>query len=106
MPRCSKGIPYSKSEERKMLAVPEKYEKAMASLTQMEKRAVMAETMLDATMQYEHGQVRAASSPRSVRPDSPREVPAKKTGLLSFGLGWRDRNKVRFILSLSINILV
>lgn len=46
---------------------------------------------------------------RSVRPESPREVPARKIGLLSFGLGWRDRNKVtslytspaRFLLSVS-----
>lgn len=73
----------------------EKCEKAVASLAQMEKRAVMAETMLEATVQYEHGQVRAVSSPRSVRPESPREVPARKIGLLSFGLGWRDRNKGR-----------
>ncbi|XP_058215508.1 uncharacterized protein LOC131326668 isoform X2 [Rhododendron vialii] len=70
----------------------EKCEKAVASLAQMEKRAVMAETMLEATVQYEHGQVKAVSSPRSMRPDS-QEVPARKMGLLSFGLGWRDRNK-------------
>lgn len=42
----------------------EKCEKAVASLAQMEKRAVMAETMLEATVQYEHGQVKAVSSPR------------------------------------------
>ncbi|XP_018630586.1 uncharacterized protein [Nicotiana tomentosiformis] len=71
----------------------EKYEKAMASVAQMEKRVVMAESMLEATLQYESGQVKALSSPRSVRPDSPQGVPAKRTGLLSFGLGWRDRNK-------------
>nr|GMD31802.1 TBC1 domain family member 8B-like isoform X1 [Ipomoea batatas] len=70
----------------------EKYEKAMASLAQMEKRAVMAESMLEATMQYESGQVKALASPGG-RPESPRNAPAKKISLLSFGLGWRDRNK-------------
>lgn len=45
----------------------EKCEKAVASLAQMEKRAVMAETMLEATVQYEHGQVKAVSSPRYIR---------------------------------------
>lgn len=73
----------------------EKYEKAMASVTQMEKRVVMAESMLEATLQYESGQVKALSSPRSTRPDSPQGAPAKRTGLLSFGLGWRDRNKAK-----------
>ncbi|XP_060201658.1 uncharacterized protein LOC132630126 isoform X1 [Lycium barbarum] len=72
----------------------EKYEKAMASVAQMEKRVVMAESMLEATLQYESGQVKALSSPRSTRPDSPQGVPAKR-GLLSFGLGWRDRNKAK-----------
>ncbi|KAL3646690.1 hypothetical protein CASFOL_009234 [Castilleja foliolosa] len=66
----------------------EKYDKAMADLAQMEKRAVMAESMLEATLQYESGQSKALSSPRHGRVDSP-----KRTGLLSFGLGWRDRNK-------------
>lgn len=42
----------------------EKYEKAMASIAQMEKRAVMAESMLEATLQYESGQSKALSSPR------------------------------------------
>ncbi|KAM3325292.1 TBC1 domain family member 8B isoform X2 [Capsicum chacoense] len=73
----------------------EKYEKAMASVADMEKRVVMAESMLEATLQYESGQVKALSSPRATRPDSPQGVPAKRTGLLSFGLGWRDRNKAK-----------
>lgn len=73
----------------------EKYETAMASVAQMEKRVVMAESMLEATLQYESGQVKAVSSPRAARPDSPQGVPAKRTGLLSFGLGWRDRNKAK-----------
>ncbi|KAK6933293.1 Rab-GTPase-TBC domain [Dillenia turbinata] len=82
----------------------EKYEEAMVSLAQMEKRAVMAESMLEATLQYQSGQVKALSSPRPVNSDlSPaksnqehmQEIPARKIGLLSrpFGLGWRDRNK-------------
>ncbi|XP_031485750.1 uncharacterized protein LOC116254481 [Nymphaea colorata] len=82
----------------------EKYEEAMASLAQMEKRAVMAESMLEATLQYQSGQVKAAqpsiSSPRGALMDrtsqeSSTELPTRKTGLLSrpFGLGWRDRNK-------------
>lgn len=44
----------------------EKYENAMASVAQMEKRVVMAESMLEATLQYESGQVKALSSPRYV----------------------------------------
>ncbi|XVE61779.1 hypothetical protein DITRI_Ditri06bG0066800 [Diplodiscus trichospermus] len=42
----------------------EKYEKAKASIAQMEKRVVMAESMLEATLQYECGQAKALSSPR------------------------------------------
>lgn len=45
----------------------EKYEEAMASLAQMEKRAVMAESMLEATLQYQSGQVKAQQSPRYMR---------------------------------------
>ncbi|GMP85291.1 hypothetical protein CsSME_00038509 [Camellia sinensis var. sinensis] len=71
----------------------EKHEKTMALLTQMEKRVIAAESMLEGTLQYGHGQVKAQSSPRSMHPDSPREVPTRKIGLLSFGLSWRDRNK-------------
>lgn len=44
----------------------EKYEKAMAAVAQMEKRVVMAESMLEATLQYESGQAKAQSSPRYV----------------------------------------
>ncbi|XP_028125571.1 uncharacterized protein LOC114322468 [Camellia sinensis] len=67
----------------------------MASLDQMEKRVVMAESMLEATIQYQHGQVKALASPGSVRPDSPTAVPTRRIGLLSFGMGWRDRNKAK-----------
>lgn len=38
----------------------------------MEKRAVMAESMLEATLQYQSGQLKAQPSPRSVH--SPRCV--------------------------------
>ncbi|EOY18467.1 Ypt/Rab-GAP domain of gyp1p superfamily protein isoform 5 [Theobroma cacao] len=81
----------------------EKYEDAIASLAEMEKRVVMAESMLEATLQYQSGQSKAQPSPRSSNPDSPartnqelqQEIPARKISLLSrpFGLGWRDRNK-------------
>ncbi|KAE8691909.1 Ypt/Rab-GAP domain of gyp1p superfamily protein isoform 3 [Hibiscus syriacus] len=81
----------------------EKYEEAVASLAEMEKRVVMAESMLEATLQYQSGQSKVQSSPRSPHPDSParsnqelqQEIPARKISLLSrpFGLGWRDRNK-------------
>ncbi|CAD5166659.1 unnamed protein product [Musa acuminata subsp. malaccensis] len=58
----------------------EKYEETMAAIAQMEKRAVMAETMLEATIQYQSNQVKAQelSSPRKTRP---------------FGLGWLDKKK-------------
>lgn len=50
-----------------IIQVQDKYEKAMASLAEMEKRVVMAESMLEATLQYESGQVKATSSPRYKR---------------------------------------
>ncbi|KAK8299413.1 hypothetical protein V6Z12_D05G321200 [Gossypium hirsutum] len=85
------------------LVLQEKYEEAIASLAEMEKRVVMAESMLEATLQYQSGQIKALSSPRSPHPDSPahsnqepqQEIPARKISLLArpFGLGWRDRNK-------------
>ncbi|KAI3705176.1 hypothetical protein L1987_75410 [Smallanthus sonchifolius] len=82
----------------------EKYETATASLAEMEKRVVMAESMLEATLQYQSGQTKAQPSPRSTNQDSSAirksqelspEIPARKISLLSrpFGLGWRDKNK-------------
>ncbi|KAI3520069.1 hypothetical protein L1887_09291 [Cichorium endivia] len=82
----------------------EKYETASASLAEMEKRVVMAETMLEATLQYQSGQTKAQPSPRSANQDSSpirtsqelsQDIPARKISLLSrpFGLGWRDKNK-------------
>lgn len=44
----------------------EKYEQAVASLAEMEKRVVMAESMLEATLQYQSGQLKAQPSPRCV----------------------------------------
>lgn len=78
-----------------VLVIQEKYERAMASVAQMEKRVVMAESMLEATLQYESGQVKAQSSPSPVRPDSSEELQTRRTSLLSFGLNWRDRNKAK-----------
>ncbi|EOA23529.1 hypothetical protein CARUB_v10016722mg [Capsella rubella] len=43
----------------------EKYEEAVAALAEMEKRAVMAESMLEATLQYQSGQLKAQPSPRT-----------------------------------------
>ncbi|XP_010534440.1 PREDICTED: TBC1 domain family member 8B [Tarenaya hassleriana] len=87
----------------------EKYEEAVAALAEMEKRAVMAESMLEATLQYQSGQLKAQPSPRDektffrgMNPDSParnnhdqsQEPPQRKISLLSFGLGgWREKNK-------------
>ncbi|KAI4384016.1 hypothetical protein MLD38_009788 [Melastoma candidum] len=81
----------------------EKYEEAVAQVAEMEKRAIMAESMLEATLQYESSQVKAIPSPRSPRPDSQlrssQEVqePQRKISILSrpFALGWRDRNKAK-----------
>lgn len=44
----------------------EKYEEAMTSIAEMEKRVVMAESMLEATLQYQSGQLKAQPSPRFV----------------------------------------
>ncbi|XP_011077017.1 ecotropic viral integration site 5 protein homolog [Sesamum indicum] len=76
----------------------EKYEEAVAALAEMEKRAVMAESMLEATLQYQSGQNKPMPSPRSVQQsnqDASQDMPTRKISLLSrpFGLGWRDRNK-------------
>lgn len=44
----------------------EKYEEAIASLAEMEKRVVMAESMLEATLQYQSGQDKVLPSPRYI----------------------------------------
>ncbi|CAN1798483.1 TBC1 domain family member 8B [Linum perenne] len=75
----------------------EKYEEAMASLVEMEKRVVMAESMLEATLQYQSGQLKKqVSSPRVEESEklqriNSNEDPTRKSGL--FGFGWRDKNK-------------
>ncbi|PKU59651.1 rab GTPase-activating protein 1 isoform X1 [Dendrobium catenatum] len=82
----------------------EKYEEAMTMIAQMEKRAVMAETMLAATLQGQSSQTKAqgpsSPSPRASldnsnatsNQDTQQESPSRKISLLSrpFGLGWRD----------------
>lgn len=45
----------------------EKYDKSMSSLTEMEKRVKVAESMLEATLQYESGQAKALKSPRYMK---------------------------------------
>ncbi|KAI7741849.1 hypothetical protein M8C21_011265 [Ambrosia artemisiifolia] len=72
----------------------EKYEAATASLSEMEERLVMAESMLEATLQYQSGQHKAVPSPRANQELS-QDTRARKIGLLSrpFGLGWLDKNK-------------
>ncbi|KAL8214451.1 hypothetical protein R6Q57_003900 [Mikania cordata] len=72
----------------------EKYEQAMTSLAQMEKRVVMAESMLEATLQYNSSQVKAQATPGNIPPESVKDNnTTKRTGILPFGLGWRDKNK-------------
>ncbi|TYJ50828.1 hypothetical protein E1A91_A01G235500v1 [Gossypium mustelinum] len=66
----------------------EKYEKALASNAEMQKRVVMAESMLEATLQYESGQAKPQTS-QTQRANSGR----KGGGILSFGLGLRDKIK-------------
>ncbi|KAL7109472.1 hypothetical protein ACP275_06G177300 [Erythranthe tilingii] len=71
----------------------DKYKETTAALAEMEKRAVMAESMLEATLQYQSGQTKAQSSPRSVQQsdqDPSQEMPTRKISLLS---RWRDKNK-------------
>ncbi|KAL5228377.1 hypothetical protein ABZP36_016642 [Zizania latifolia] len=86
----------------------EKYEEAVASLAQMENRAVMAETMLEATLQYQSSQQKAQlpspspsprtltrdASPSQANQDSSQEFQPRRISLLApFSLGWRDKNK-------------
>ncbi|MED6134661.1 hypothetical protein PIB30_117381 [Stylosanthes scabra] len=76
-----------------------KYEEATAALAEMEKRAVMAESMLEATLQYQSGQAKAQPSPRSLQPESPAsrnnpeptiDIPPRRVSLLS---RWRNKGK-------------
>ncbi|XP_022633665.1 rab GTPase-activating protein 1 isoform X2 [Vigna radiata var. radiata] len=89
--RAEQGLAAQKLEVHEL---QEKYDKAMQSIAEMQKRVVMAESMLEATLQYESGQSKALSSPRAGRVQSPKsENPSRKISLLRFGLGWRDKNK-------------
>ncbi|XP_050227768.1 uncharacterized protein LOC126677265 [Mercurialis annua] len=84
------------AQRHEVAQLQQKYENAMASVTQIEKRAVMAESMLEATLQYESGQNKAQSSPLPGRTQSASsESPGRRMGLLKFGLGWRDKNKAK-----------
>jgi AcrR family transcriptional regulator len=103
----------------------EKYEEAMNQLSALEKRAIMAESMLEATLQCHASQHSSSkkipdspsthedsssmpqnslqrvagvdASPRHSSREIPQELSPKKPGLLSrpFGLAWRDRNKTK-----------
>jgi hypothetical protein len=89
--------------EQKYIAhlIQEKYEATMTSLSEMEKRAVMAETMLEATKQYQAGQVKAVQTfaPKSPHADLGKtnqdneDTTNRKIGLLSRGLGWLEKSK-------------
>ncbi|KAK8651354.1 hypothetical protein V6N13_140959 [Hibiscus sabdariffa] len=83
----------------------EKYKEAIAKLAEMEKRVLMAESMLEATLQYQSGQSKAqpSVSPRSSQSDSPprknqelqQEIPSSTINLLArpFVLNWRGRER-------------
>ncbi|KAG2592760.1 hypothetical protein PVAP13_5NG577600 [Panicum virgatum] len=96
------------SQKYAVHVLQEKYEEAMASLEQMENRAVMAETMLEATLQYQSGQQKAQlpspspsprtptrdGSPGQANQDSSQEFQPRRISLLApFSQGWRDKNK-------------
>ncbi|CAN1775648.1 Putative GTPase-activating protein AN11010, partial [Linum perenne] len=83
------------AQRREFNSLQEKYDEAMSLKAQMEKRAVMAESMLDATMQYQSGQNKAQYEPPGfVRgPRQLGESPSRGMGILAFGLGWRDKIK-------------
>ncbi|XP_039066063.1 EVI5-like protein [Hibiscus syriacus] len=77
------------AERMAVSVLQEKYEKAMASIAEMEKRAALAESMLEATMLSESGKTNTPSS-QETQLDSAR----RKVGdLLSFGLRWREKSK-------------
>ena len=72
------------------LYAQEKYEATMTALSEMEKRAVMAETMLEATKQYQAGQVKA------VQTIAPRYV-------LVTSLNFHPPNTPHYLVSLPIS---
>ncbi|CAN1775647.1 Putative GTPase-activating protein AN11010 [Linum perenne] len=81
------------AQRREFNSLQEKYDEAMSLKAQMEKRAVMAESMLDATMQYQSGQNKAQYEPPGRGPRQLGESPSRGMGILAFGLGWRDKIK-------------
>ncbi|CAI0471614.1 unnamed protein product, partial [Linum tenue] len=86
------------AQRREFDSLREKYDKAMGLIAQMEKRVVMAESMLEATAQYQSGQTKAqfVEPPGAVRNQSTTgENTGRGIGRLTFGLGWRDKGKVR-----------
>ncbi|KAF8395609.1 hypothetical protein HHK36_019559 [Tetracentron sinense] len=70
--------------------VEEKYEETMASLEQMVKRVVMAETMLEATLQYQSDQVKVQPSPRQPPQHQTNRDRGYRGGR---GRGWRGRDR-------------
>ncbi|XP_076947867.1 uncharacterized protein LOC143619931 isoform X2 [Bidens hawaiensis] len=78
----------------------EKYEAATTSLAEMEERLVMAESMLEATLQYQSGQHKSLPSPRSsTNQELSQDTRARKVSLLSrpFGFGWLDKSKEKVV---------
>ncbi|KAK8611104.1 hypothetical protein V6N13_131167 [Hibiscus sabdariffa] len=80
-----------------------KYTDAITKLAEMEKRAVLAESMLEATLQYQKSKPQLSLPPRSSKPDSllcknkelQQEKPSSNINLLArpFVLNWRDSIK-------------
>jgi len=119
---------FSEKQQEEKAMLQKKYEEAINSLSAMEKRAVMAESMLEATLLCESSQPTSKKVPdsRSVREELskiallrassqrndssvwntnqeiPQEPSTRRHSLLSrtFTLGWRDRNKVMGSLDL------
>ncbi|XP_047316212.1 TBC1 domain family member 10B-like [Impatiens glandulifera] len=81
----------------------EKYEEVTAALAEMEERVVMAESILEATLQYQSGKSKVPPSQQSIQQETspfrssqePVIEPVRKISLLSrpFGLGWLDKSK-------------
>ncbi|KAE8702569.1 putative plastid-lipid-associated protein 12 [Hibiscus syriacus] len=91
----------------------EKYEEAITKLDEMEKRVVLAESMLEATLQFQSRKSKnqPSLSPRSSRPDSPLrkklEISASKINLLARPFVANLRDMIKFVLQnlLSVPVL-
>lgn len=79
----------------------EKYEEAMASIAEMEKRVVMAESMLEATLQYQTGQLKTQPSPRYIVNQAPylSSVPSQQN--LNRYNAWKPLVDIFIILSMT-----